>query len=416
VPYITNLNSKIKTIHEVNIKYENISTLINLDDVNKQISVLEEISLKTLRKDYFLVYKIIMDIELKQGINFSPISKGFCYDTLKINSFTSDKTRGIKSATVVFAGSEYDLQNWLLYYNISNFTLIEYWIFDTLKEKDLQLHKDIMKDWFDMKVYYSEKDTKNDTLKSLYKLFLNSTTGKFGERVREETLIIKNSDLIEEPKSDVYTRNLPEILSLISFSRLYMSTLILKQKDKFIYCDTDSIALDNPDLNTIYKIYNIDTKQLGALSIDKEFTESIYMKPKTYIGICKHTNKVKATVAGCKPDPVLLEKLKPNFTSLLNNDKIIGKKIIKANCIDGVILLEKPFIFKNDEGGSNAINLKINITRQEYIKEFLKREFELFRETIKPNISFRDESAEMDNIELYNGSNEIYTSIVRTDE
>lgn len=416
IPIIRNKYSKLeKKVRKFN---DEVFECDNTEDIYKYISEIENIDVDTIKKDYFTMFTFSCSITLKKDIDFSPVSIGFCDEILQMREFISDSVRGIKSANVVFKGSEYDLKNWLLYYNISNITLLEYFIFDTLKGKAQNDFRNIMSSWIEKKEYYSTKENYNKNKRNSYKLLMNSLTGKFGEKIRDFTSYVdcEEIEIKEKFNEEFKTRYIMMILSLISFSRLYMSKNILKMKDNFVYCDTDSIALVNTNRKQIAKNYNLDEMKVGLMDIEKKFSKAIYQKPKTYVGIMD--NKIKFTVAGAKVDENLVSKYSKNngenFAKLLSNNQIIGKKIIKVFAKNGIILLEKPFIFKNDEKKANQTILnrskkdvydyvdKIKYLNSTQYQEFLKKPLDLDFENDVENLKISDNQKQNFNYDSIN--------------
>lgn len=363
IPYISNVNSNL---YRKRVKYDNAKT-IKMDHINKLFKIIgrmENKSVQDLAEKHFLTFTIIMDIELKDGLNFSPVSSGFCDEVIEIYEFIDPKVRNIKRARVVFAGSEYDLKNWKLFYNITNCELVEYYIFDILRSHELMAFRSIMQNWAEQKIYYSQKDTYDERERGKIKLVMNSLTGKFGEKIRSTLTEIIDHDFVDVPSDKINSRTLPIIISLISYARYFMSYHILKVPDRFVYCDTDSIAIIDITEEEIAQKFKLHKTDLGKFDLEKRFTKAIYMKPKTYVGLVD--DKYKFTVAGCI---VHEEKFSEHsLESMLKNDKVIGKKIIKTGCDDGVLLLENDFIFKGDEGILNQFLIRKKLSQEDYIK------------------------------------------------
>lgn len=365
VPYVSNIQSKIIPKR---IKFDTAKTikLDSLDNLYEPISMYECKSQADLRENYFLCYNIIMDIELKEEFTFSPVSIGFCDEVLEIHEFIDDKVRDIKKARVAFAGSEYDLANWQVYYNITNCELVEYFIFDIMKGEDLKRFRGIMNEWSEAKIYYSKPETSDKAKKALYKLFMNSLTGKFGEKIRDTKTVIKDHEFTEIEDDNVNTRMLPMIISLISFARLYMSRNIAKVKEDFVYCDTDSIYVVNRSDEELEQLYEMHDTTLGCFKLEKTYEKALFQKPKTYVGILN--GEFCFTVAGCQVQKELYSRYQ--IEEFLDNDKVIGKKILKLPCIGGVYLADRPFVFKGDDGD---INEKIKRMRCGYLEYLFGR-------------------------------------------
>lgn len=422
VPYVANIfcdgsnrpksnkqakqSMKRSYIKPANVKIDK-GEMIKLDSPDKlynHIAKLQNKSIADLKQNYFLCFGMFVTLELKDGLTFSPVSKGFTGGLVSDIKFIHPDVRGIKSGRVIFTGSEYDLANWLLYYDITDIELFEYFIFDILKGEDLRRFRSIMSEWSEKKIYYGTAEHRDPRLKAIYKLFMNSTTGKFGEKLRFTKTIIENNQFSEVADDEINTRLLPLIISLISFSRYYMSQNILKVKDDFCYCDTDSIYVINKTNKELKEIFELHPSKLGYFDLEKTFEKAIFMKPKTYVGVLKidykktavsllkkensklskmvkslsngehmyRTIKVKSfdcikkvgslpkrkykfTVAGCKPRKELYNRY--HIEEFLDNDKIIGVKILKLICRNGgIFLAEKDFVFCGDKGENKELN------------------------------------------------------------
>lgn len=353
VPYISNVNSKIKS-KGLKFTKGNPIKVGSVESLYSLISDIENIDLKTELDKYFLCITIKMDIKLKEGVRFSPYSNGFTGKVLKAYEYTSDKTRGLKRASIVFKGSDYDLETVSTLYEISNMEVIEYFIFDTIQGDDLLKFRSIVDEWVALKEYYSQDETYDERERSLVKLLLNSLTGKFGEKLRDTDVKVVDGEFVEVESELINSRMLPLILSLISKARLEMTKDALAASDHFVYMDTDSLALIGLSNFQISELFEIHPKKLGAYKIEKTFDKALYMKAKTYVGVSD--NKYHFTVAGCK---VRSEKYDGySIDDFLDNDKVIGVKIQKVPGRNGVHLIESDFVFRGDPGVANAKFLK----------------------------------------------------------
>lgn len=402
VPYVSNINN---TINRKVPRFREAEP-IEMDDVNDVYPLIASWEGKTeqvLRDDYFVCFNMTMTIKLKDEFTFSPVSKGFCDEVFEVYEFIDDKIRGIKHARVAFAGSEYDLANWLIYYDITDCQLIEYFVFDTIKGQDLEKFRSIVNEWSEAKIHYSSDEFSDPAKKALYKLLLNSLTGKFGEKIRDTKTIIKDHEYVEVDEDEVNTRMLPMIMSLISFARYYMSQNIAKVKEDFVYCDTDSIYVLNKTSEQLHKLYDIHPTTLGCFKIEKTYDKAIYMKPKTYVGQIE--DEYFFTVAGCQVQSELYNRYK--MEEFLDNDKIIGKKILKLPCIGGVYLADKPFVFKGDDGIANKPMLMLNRAESGYLKTRFAEEYKLVRLPSEEEENLKEYDF------TYNNIDSTYDSIIR---
>jgi len=190
-----------------------------------------------------------------------------------------------------------------LFYAIENFNV-----------KLIKVHKLI--EWEDKckpftnfvnKFYKLRKENKGTAKGTVGKLILNSLYGKFGMKEEREEYINKEEfelakGLFESEEKIEIKRKL-KILGktfyvieenfwrdyilvhiaayISSYARLELLKKVKELRDKgytVYYCDTDSIFTDCPPQS----FGNVDDKELGFWSLDKEIEEAIFIAPKTY--------------------------------------------------------------------------------------------------------------------------------------
>ena len=168
------------------------------------------------------------------------------------------------------------------------------------------------------KFYKLKRENKGNAKGAVGKLIQNSLYGKFGMKEERERFISKEEFLIrkglfseDEIKREVKLLGktfyvceeqiwkdyiLVHIAAHITaYARLVLLKKMKELKDKgytIYYCDTDSIFTDCPP----DKFGNVDDKELGFWSLDKEIEEAIFIAPKTYSFISKdgkHKTKMK---------------------------------------------------------------------------------------------------------------------------
>lgn len=407
IPYITNHNSKIKPEYtRLNLTKE--VKFDNPMEVYDKIAEREELTTDDIKKNYFVTFKMIMDIELKDDLTFSPITNGSCAEVINIEEFVDEKVRTLKKARVVFRGSEYDLHNWLKYYNISNLMLIEYFIFDVMKGYDLKKMRNIILKWIKDK----ESHSNDDNLTTYYgiKQLINSVTGKFGEKMGRKEVKLIDGELIEVENEAIKTRLLPLIISITSFSRAYMSSFITKEKNNFVYSDTDSITLVNLTLEELYSKYKISKKTTGLFKIEKIFDKAIYSKPKIYVGLTD--NQLKFTCAGAQIDEEKIKNI--DIEDLLNGNIVVGRKTLNVACKNGTFIRNSPFIFKLDSGRSNNILCYKNKTDETYINRYLFNDYDGKMRKLNQILDQLEHDPEIDNkFTINNEKDSMYSSIIK---
>jgi len=167
-------------------------------------------------------------------------------------------------------------------------------------------------------IYNKRKNSNNDIEKLTLKLILNSTYGKFAQRIKTKMIYIDNIDLqfnivkgysnrnkliaihpfnamrkdcfieVKNDRGFLY-HTIPSFSSYItSYARIELLKLFIKyEKNKILYCDTDSIFVEN-------KLNIKNSDELGALKIENKMISEIRgLKNYSYISDEKKTDKIK---------------------------------------------------------------------------------------------------------------------------
>ena len=177
------------------------------------------------------------------------------------------------------------------------------------------------------KFFKLKRDNKGNAKGAAGKLILNSLYGKFGMKEERESYISKEELQIRKGlfKEEAKIKNEVKLLGrtfyvceeqfladyilvhiaahITAYARLELLKKMKELKDKgytIYYCDTDSIFTDCPP----DKFGNVDDKELGFWSLDKEIEEAIFVAPKTYSFITKD-GKSKTKMKGVFKEHVL---------------------------------------------------------------------------------------------------------------
>lgn len=196
---------------------------------------------------------------------------------------------------------------------------------------------DLFKEYF-MKWKTIKETTNNPVEKQLSKLMLNSLYGKFGsiddkasKEIREYT-----KDYIEYkcvPKTTKYYYR--AIASYItSMARVKLINAIESDAKHFIYCDTDSIYMEENSTPDIA----IDDKILGYWKDEGTYIKAKFLKTKCYIKQLQD-GSIKTTVAGL---PKKAQKL-VTFDNLRNGLLLKNVKLQFKRVKGGVILISTDF-------------------------------------------------------------------------
>lgn len=164
---------------------------------------------------------------------------------------------------------------------IEQYTINEIYYIDGIKFKATnKIFADYIKKLYRLK----QKNNDNDMMKTFYKGLMNTLYGKMGQKkeiykkhieIKEKKVIFKKLDKIETDA------NYPAITSFVSaYARQIMITEIEKNKDSFIYCDTDSIHLENKEIKTSKKIGAFKEEISGATAKYLGLKQYMYQKGK----------------------------------------------------------------------------------------------------------------------------------------
>jgi hypothetical protein len=106
--------------------------------------------------------------------------------------------------------------------------------------------------------------------------------------------------------------------------------------DRFLYADTDSLHLIGTN---IPEGLDIHPTKLGAWAHEGTFTDSKFIRAKTYMETIDGVNKV--TCAGM-PDSV---KAQVNYDNFCTGSTFNGK-LVPRRCVGGVVLVDTTFTIK----------------------------------------------------------------------
>ena len=167
-----------------------------------------------------------------------------------------------------------DLELFLKHYDVYDIIYLGGYMFKGCKG----LFKDYIEHFMDIKM------KSEGGMRQIAKLFLNSLYGKFATNPIRVSKHLEFKDGIVVKHNDKGVEGKTKYTALASFITAYArrDTISSAQLnyDRFIYADTDSISLVGYDEPTNI---NIDNKKLGYWKNEGIFTDSIFLKPKTYL-------------------------------------------------------------------------------------------------------------------------------------
>lgn len=224
-----------------------------------------------------------------------------------------------------------DLELFLDHYNVWNLEYIAGWKF----KGKIGIFKDYIDHWM------SIKETTKGAKRQLAKLMLNSLYGKFAMNPESRSKIpyLDEDGVVRYRVTEIEERS-PVFTALGAFVTAHARNKTIRASqsvyDRWIYSDTDSCHLIGYDLPEGFEIH--DTK-LGAWAHEATFTDSVFVRPKTYCEVVD--GKLKVTCAGM-PDNVKEKVTLDNFCS----GAAFGGKLMPRRYKGGIVLEETTFTIK----------------------------------------------------------------------
>lgn len=185
------------------------------------------------------------------------------------------------------------------------------------------------------------KETTTGAKRQLAKLMLNSLYGKFATNPNARKKIAElDEDEIVRYKLDGPEERDPVYTAMGCFITAYAREKTIRSGqsvyDRFIYADTDSLHLVGHE---IPENLDVHPTKLGAWKHEGTFTDSMFIRAKTYMETTEEGTKV--TCAGM-PDNVKEQVTYDNFKS----GSTFEGKLMPKRCKGGVVLVETTFTIK----------------------------------------------------------------------
>ena len=197
----------------------------------------------------------------------------------------------------------------------------------------------LFKDYID---YWGHiKATTKGAERQLAKLMLNSLYGKFATNpnATQKKPVIDTANVVQFTLEDPETRD-PVYTAMGAFITAYARNKTIRAAqavyDRFIYADTDSLHLIGHEIPDGIEVH---PSKLGAWAHEGTFTDSKYIRAKTYMETIDGVDKV--TCAGM-PDNV---KAKVNYDNFCAGSTFTGK-LMPRRCVGGVVLIDTTFTIK----------------------------------------------------------------------
>lgn len=185
------------------------------------------------------------------------------------------------------------------------------------------------------------KATTKGAERQLAKLMLNSLYGKFATnpKATKKIPMLDHDDLVQYTLDDPDLRD-PVYTAMGAFITAYARNKTIRSAqavyDRFIYADTDSLHLIGYDIPDGIEVH---PSKLGAWAHEGTFTDSKYIRAKTYMETIDGVDKV--TCAGM-PDNV---KAKVTYDNFHTGSTFTGK-LMPRRCVGGVVLVDTTFTIK----------------------------------------------------------------------
>lgn len=220
--------------------------------------------------------------------------------------------------------------------------------------------------------YWGERKKKETGPKRLIaKLYLNNLYGKFATRpdpISKFPVMLENEDFVRMVDSDRFpvqnengeyelvdaSRKAPEPVYVpvavfcTAYARDTLLRAAMKNRDRFVYCDTDSMHLLGTDEPAGIPLHD---SNLGAWKVEGTFTRARHLRAKTYMWDLNGETSV--TCAGM-PDNikehVTWENFHEGFTNVDENGNVREGwgKLLSRTVDGGVLLYEGKFEIKGD--------------------------------------------------------------------
>lgn len=189
------------------------------------------------------------------------------------------------------------------------------------------IFNDYISEWFSAK-----QNAKSPAHEQIAKLMLNSLSGKFGtDSTKKQKHLIDGQRVLVDAQQDYYYRAIAS--RIWSLGRVSLVRAIQANRDRFLYCDTDSVFLNYTAPPKGIKI----GKNLGEWEIKGTYEQAKFLKPKVYgLQNGETTKIVCAGVSKARRKDISLDALKVGLT--IKNARVVPVKVK-----GGAILVNQDF-------------------------------------------------------------------------
>lgn len=260
----------------------------------------------------------------------------FVFSQSKLTDEHQKHKKLIIDEVIVITEFEFELVK--KYYFI-DFQILNKWYF-----KASYIFKDFISE-----LEHQKTNAKNEADRQVAKIKLNSLYGKFGQKfLRSQRILIKKEDLLPEQGIKFEIGNyyevskieevslisyVPVALFITSYARVHLLENIIKNKERFLYADTDSIYLDG-----MQKGLRIDEASFGAFKLENRFSRFKYIKAKCYI-FETLDGKITTKIAGLSKD----KHKDINFSNFYKGSVFEKSKTQRKRIKGGFILTKRDY-------------------------------------------------------------------------
>lgn len=238
-----------------------------------------------------------------------------------------------------------ELQNKMLYLWLDEFNLFKL-VYDAeytiIKVVGWKKANNVFKDYID-RWYKVKENAKTPAERSLAKLMLNSLYGKFGmndSRVTKVPVAVGDTIIYKTIENNT-TYYYKEVSSYItSKARCKLASFMNKCRDKFLYCDTDSVYYIGHEIPDIFKDV-VDPKKLGYWKYEGHYTRFKALKAKCYLKQLDD-GTIERRIAGCPKECAELI----TFDNFAPNLKLTNAKRCKKKVKGGIVIGNTDFTIK----------------------------------------------------------------------
>lgn len=309
---------------DVNSLYPSVMLLNDMPVGNGEVfKTIEEAESNNFTKQIIVVY--VTDVQVNEGYHsFIGNFKGFSYGRYSYDDEILDKT-------LYLWRDEYEL--FKMVYS-GTYTILEVVGFKRYEG----VFNTYINTWYERK-----KNATNEVERSLAKLMLNSLYGKFGMsdlRTSKIPVDVSETKILYEEEENCSIYYYKPIASYItSMARVKTATAIQLCRDRFVYCDTDSIYLTGSQMPSSIEI---DKSKLGAWKYEGHYKRFKALKPKCYIKELDD-GSIKSSIAGLP----LTARMYVNFENFDVGLVLKGVKKSKVNVKGGTIITNIDFSILN---------------------------------------------------------------------